>query len=86
MNWYVYIVRCADDSLYTGITLDVNRRVMEHNTSNTKGSKSLRGKRPVTLVYTEKYSSRSKASAREFDIKHMTRDEKLELILTITSQ
>jgi len=86
MNWYVYIVRSADNSLYTGITTDVSRRVMEHNTSNTKGSKSLRGKRPVTLVYTEKYSSRSKASARECDIKHMTRAEKLVLISRITAE
>lgn len=72
--------------MYTGITTDVSRRVMEHNTSNTKGSKSLRGKRPVTLVYTEKYSSRSKASARECDIKHMTRAEKLVLISRITAE
>jgi len=86
MNWHVYIVRSADDSLYTGITVDVTRRVAEHNTSNRKGSKSLRGKRPVTLVYTEKYSSRSKASARECDIKHMTRAEKLVLISRITAE
>jgi len=86
MNWYVYIVRSADNSLYTGITVDVSRRVIEHNTSNTKGSKSLRGKRPVVLAYTEKYSSRSKATARECDIKRMSRAEKLALISTITTQ
>jgi putative endonuclease len=86
MNWYVYIVRGADDSLYTGITVDVSRRIIEHNTSNTKGSKSLRGKRPVTIVYTEEYSSRSKATARECEIKHMSRAEKLAIISKPTTQ
>ncbi|KKT72531.1 MAG: Endo/excinuclease amino terminal domain protein, partial [Microgenomates group bacterium GW2011_GWA2_44_7] len=52
-NWFLYIVRGKDGSLYTGITTDLDRRVLEHNTSNALGAKSLRAKRPVEPVYYE---------------------------------
>ena len=69
-----------DDTLYTGITTDIERRVDEHNFSN-KGAKYTRIRRPVTLVYTEKHIDRSTASKREYEIKKkMTRFEKLKLI------
>ena len=77
--WYVYIVECTDLSLYTGITLDVDRRVKEHNHS-AKGAKSLRYKRPVHLVYSEKYNSHRDAARREYEIKQWKREEKRKLI------
>ena len=78
-EWYVYILKCADNSLYTGITVDKERRVLEHNKSN-KGAKYTRSRRPVTLVYFETYENRSSASKRESEIKKLTRSQKLMLI------
>jgi len=80
MNWYVYIVKCRDDSLYTGITNDLKRRLFEHNTDNLKGAKSLRGKRPVRLVYSEEYKTQIEARKREVAIKNWKREYKLKLI------
>jgi putative endonuclease len=80
--WFLYILRCADNSLYTGITTDVNRRLREHNTDNRLGSKYARVRRPVTLLYKEAYRSRSEASKREAAIKKLSRHEKLKLIHT----
>jgi len=77
--WHVYIVECIDLSLYTGITLDVDRRVKEHNHS-AKSAKSLRYKRPVRLVHTEMFKTHSEAARREYEIKHWKREEKLKLI------
>lgn len=78
--YYVYIVRCADDTLYTGIATELERRIEEHNTSD-KGAKYTRVRRPVTLVYQEEYPDRSTASKREYEIKKkMNRTEKLKLI------
>ena len=79
MSWHVYIVKCSDSSLYTGITTNVTRRVIEHNNSKL-GAKSLKGKRPVTLVYTESYSTQSEARKREAAIKQWKRENKLKLI------
>ena len=78
-TWFVYVVRCSDDSLYTGITTDINRRIEEHNTSN-KGAKYTRTRRPVKLEYKEIYVDRSTASKREYAIKKLTRKQKLNLI------
>ena len=78
MNWYLYMVEAKDLSLYTGITTNVKRRVMEHN--GKKGAKALKGKIPVSLVYVERYNNRSEASKREQEIKDMKRAEKLKLI------
>tara|TARA_R110000803_G_scaffold156115_1_gene220668 strand:- start:13 stop:261 length:249 start_codon:yes stop_codon:yes gene_type:complete len=78
-DWYVYIVKCSDNSLYTGITVDLERRVEEHNTSN-KGAKYTKSRRPVHLVYSETQQDRSSASKRESAIKKLSRSEKLILL------
>ncbi len=78
--YYVYILKCADNTLYTGITTELERRVEEHNDSD-KGAKYTRVRRPVSLVYSEEYPDRSSASKREYEIKKkMSRAEKLTLI------
>ena len=78
--YYVYIVKCADETLYTGIAKELERRIDEHNGSD-KGAKYTRVRRPVTLVYSEEYEDRSLASKREYEIKKkMSRAEKLKLI------
>ncbi|WP_348542136.1 DUF429 domain-containing protein [Sulfurimonas sp. C5] len=78
-KWKVYIVKCSDDTLYTGITTDLEKRVDEHNHS-TKGAKYTKVRRPVELVYYENRTDRVDASKREYEIKQMNRQEKLELI------
>ena len=80
MPYYVYLVLCADSTLYTGITTDLERRVDEHNNSNEKGAKYTRARRPVRLVYSEEYENRSEASKREYFIKKMSRKDKVSLI------
>ncbi len=78
--YYVYIVRCADETLYTGIATELERRIEEHNSSQ-KGAKYTRVRRPVSLVYQEEFPDRSSASKREYEIKKkMNRSEKLKLI------
>jgi putative endonuclease len=81
MNWYIYILRCADNSLYTGVTTDVSRRVEEH-TRGLVGAKYTRAKRPVTLVYAEATDTRSHALIRESAIKKLPKTEKERLIAT----
>ena len=76
--WHVYILKCGDKSLYTGIALDIARRIKEH--SSGKGSKYLRGRLPLKLVYSEKFRDRSSALKREAEIKRWTHDEKRALI------
>tara|TARA_B110000046_G_C12925253_1_gene368967 strand:+ start:488 stop:748 length:261 start_codon:yes stop_codon:yes gene_type:complete len=80
-NWCVYIVECFDKTLYTGITTDPERRVIEHNDSK-KGAKYTRNRRPVSLAYLEKNHDKSTASIRESYIKKLTRKDKLKLIAT----
>ena len=75
-SWSVYIVRCADGSLYTGIATDVARRVEEHNGSNLLAARYTRARRPVVLVYQEAVASRSAAGKREYELKQMSREEK----------
>lgn len=75
-DWFVYIVRCADDSLYTGITKDVDRRIQEHNEGDKLASKYTRARRPVVLVYQETCGSRSAATKREIEIKLLSRKDK----------
>lgn len=77
-NWFVYIVECADGTLYTGCTTDVERRVTEHNTSR-RGAHYTISRRPVILKYSEACASRSEATKREYQIKQMTRQEKTAL-------
>jgi len=80
-HWYVYMLRCADDSLYTGITTDIERRLGEHNnTSKSVGAKYTRSRRPVKLVYHEQLLTRAEATSRELEIKSLNRCDKLKLI------
>lgn len=74
---YVYILRCADGTLYCGWTTDLEARLATHNSG--KGAKYTRSRRPVELVYTEAYEDRHDALSREWHIKRMTREEKLAL-------
>jgi putative endonuclease len=78
--YFVYIVQCADNTFYTGIATELERRIEEHNSSD-KGAKYTRVRRPVCLVYSEEYPDRSAASKREYEIKKkMSRADKLKLI------
>jgi putative endonuclease len=77
--YYVYVVRCADRALYTGITTDVQRRVAEHNRS-ARGARYTRARRPVKLVYTKKYRTRSTASKAEARMKALPRKEKMKMV------
>jgi putative endonuclease len=79
MSYRVYILRCADDSLYTGIALDVSRRLEEHR-SKTRGAKYLRGRLPVDLVFECAAGTRSDALRLEHRVKRMTRRQKEDLI------
>ena len=79
--YYLYILKCADKSLYTGITVDLKRRVLEHNSSKL-GAKYTRARRPVKLVFSRKFRSRSKASREEARIKNLARKEKLKILKT----
>ena len=78
MRWYVYMVKCADESVYTGISTDIERRIKQHNSK--KGAKSLRGKLPVTLIHKEAYNSQPEAAKREREIKGWRREKKVFLI------
>jgi putative endonuclease len=85
MNHFVYIIRCADNTLYTGYATDLEKRMIEHNGEDapkSRGAKYTRGRRPVKLVHQEKFSSRSEAMKRECEIKSLSRPEKLALIKT----
>lgn len=77
--WSVYMLRCADGTLYTGITTDVSRRVAEHNGDGAPGARYTRSRRPVQLVYLEAAASRSDATRREAAIKRLDRVRKLAL-------
>ncbi len=80
ISWYVYIVRCADETLYTGITTNIPKRILQHNTDNKLGSRFVRVRRPVRLIYQEVFPTRSSALRREFEIKGWSRKKKLTLI------
>ncbi len=75
-SWYVYFLRCADNSLYAGITTDLSRRLDEHNFSKKLAAKYTRVRRPVNLVYSEQLSSRSEASRKECQLKKLTKVKK----------
>ena len=77
--YYLYIVQCIDESLYTGITTDLKRRIKEHNTS-VLGAKYTRSRKPVRIVYVQKFKNRSLASKEESRIKKLSRMKKFELI------
>ena len=80
MTYSLYIVRCADGTLYTGIATDVARRIAEHNGTKPKGARYTLSRRPVTLVYEAAFASRSEASKEEARIKRLSRTDKETLI------
>jgi putative endonuclease len=81
MPWFIYIIRCKDDTLYTGITKDLKRRFSEHNSG--RGCRFTKYRFPVTLLFSEKAQTRSDALKREAQIKDYPKKKKLELILGI---
>lgn len=83
--YYLYILKCADETLYTGIAVDLKRRIGEHNFSDL-GAKYTRPRRPVKLVYSKKFRNRSTASKEEARIKALSRKEKLEMIKKHTTK
>lgn len=78
MNWTVYIIRCDDGTLYTGVTTDLERRFREHR-DQPRGAKYFNGRKPQEVVYRENGHTRSSACQREAAIKKLSRDEKLRL-------
>ncbi len=76
---HTYILLCADNTLYTGITTDLERRIYEHNHSPL-GATYTKSRRPVSLVRSTDFSSRSKASSEEYRIKQLTKSQKIALI------
>jgi putative endonuclease len=84
--WYVYFLRCADNSLYAGITTSLERRVLEHNECNKKAAKYTRARRPVTLVYAESQPDRQKASRREYQLKQLSKHNKEQLVYNYSLQ
>lgn len=77
-KWFVYILQCKDKSLYTGITNDIQKRLADHRAG--RGSKYVRSRLPVVIVYEENIRTKSKALRREMEIKRLTRQQKLKLI------
>ena len=77
-NHHVYVLRCADDTLYTGYTTDIERRVEEHDSG--EGAKYTRGRTPVELVHVESFDSQSAAMSREYEIKQLSRARKESLV------
>jgi putative endonuclease len=77
--YYLYILKCADETLYIGITTDLERRIEEHNSSSI-GAKYTRGRRPVKLVYSQEFENRSEATREESRLKKLSRKEKITLI------
>lgn len=80
MVWYLYIIRCRDNSLYTGIASDVERRFNEHEQGRGRGAKYLRGKGPLKLAFSAKAGSRSRALRIEYRIKRMAKREKERIV------
>ncbi len=80
MSYFIYVLRCSDNSLYCGITNNLEKRLQDHNKGLSKSAKYTRAKRPVKLVYSEKYDTKSAALKREYEIKQMPKDKKEALI------
>lgn len=83
-EWYVYIARCADKSLYTGVTTEPKRREREHNGELQGGAKYTRARRPVKIIWSELHNGRSEATQREYQIKRFSRQKKLALVSEAT--
>lgn len=75
---YTYILKCSDETLYTGWTTNIEKRIEKHNKG--KGAKYTSGRRPVSLEYFEKFKTKQEAMKREYEIKKLSRDKKLKLI------
>ena len=86
MIYWVYIVMCADGTLYTGVATDVARRVAEHNGEKTKGARYTSARRPVSLKYNAAFANRSAACKEEYRIKRLTRTGKDQLIAAAREQ
>lgn len=82
--YFVYILKCSDNTLYTGYTTDVSRRILEHNSSD-KGAKYTKTRRPVELVFTKEFATASDAKKYEAEIKKMSRQRKLQMIANAKS-
>lgn len=76
---YTYMVRCADNSLYTGITTNLKKRITDHN-HDSRGAKYTRSRRPVSLVWSESHPDKSSASKREYEIKQWPKEQKERLV------
>lgn len=85
MDWKVYIIRCDDGTLYTGVTTDVERRFREHR-DLPAGAKYFNGRKPIEVVYCENHQDRSSACKREAMIKKLSRNEKLKLIANVDEE
>jgi putative endonuclease len=83
-DWYIYLIRCRDGSLYTGITTDVIRRFAQHQGSGDIGAKYLRGREPLVLVFQKKLGNRSLALIVENKVKKLSKARKEELVTTGT--
>ena len=79
-GWHVYILSCADGTLYTGVARDVQKRLLQHNGEQAGGPKYTRGRRPVQLLWSDTASDRSTAQQREAAIKKLSRQDKLQLV------
>ena len=77
--WFLYVLRCADDTFYTGTTTDITRRINEHNTKKC-GAKYTKTRRPVKLVFWLDFENRSKAQKAEYQFKKLTRAQKEKII------
>ncbi|MCR9185756.1 MAG: GIY-YIG nuclease family protein [Halieaceae bacterium] len=83
--WVVYLLQCVDGSLYTGVTVDVQRRLAQHNGERSGGPRYTRGRRPVQLLWSEPADSRAAAQRREAAIKRLPRNAKLALCQRVSS-
>lgn len=80
------MLRCSDNSLYTGVTTNIERRITEHNECNKRGAKYTRVRRPVKLAYSLACESRSKASQQEYQLKQLTKQQKEKLVSDYLAQ
>lgn len=79
VKYFLYILKCSDETLYTGITTDLKRRLGEHN-SSALGARYTRGRRPLELVYSKRFNNRSLASKEENRVKKLSRSKKLQML------
>jgi putative endonuclease len=81
-SWFVYLVECADGTFYTGVTTDLVRRVRQHNGDIVGGANYTRARRPVALVWSRAYESRSFAQQEEYRIRRVSRREKIRMAMS----